>query len=343
MTTFQGYLDSIRREQNLTAERESELVRQMHDGDTRAREALIRAHMKLVVKLARSYGGYGHSLEDLVSCGSIGLAKAVDRFREGVEGTGGRITRLNTYAAWWIKSELSQFVLDNASPTKIGTNAKSKRLFFRLSRELAKLGVLDSSRISADQAEQVAAALDVTADEVLEMAARLRSSPSLDAPVHRDDAEGETFASLIADDAPSVEERLADQQEHDLGMAKVNAALAQLSERDRDIVLARLADEKSTLGDLAEKYGLSRERIRQRQSRAYDKLKSEVLGTPLKKLPPRKKRGATEDAAPVGRTRTCTSCRTVKPARSFGREQSRCRECSRFATKMRALTQKLTA
>lgn len=344
MSAFASYLTDIRAAPNLSAEREAELVAAMQRGCTRSREALCAAHLKLVLKAARKFVGFGHALEDLMAVGTVGLLKALDRFKADTKGSNEKAARVGTYAAFWIKAELNQFVMENTSAVKIGTTAAQKRLFFNLSRELAKLGVLDSSRISLDQAEQVAVALDVTADDVIEMCGRVRASPSLDQPVHRDDAEGETFASLIADNSPGIDDVLGDQQEHALAMSQINAALSQLSEREREIIAMRLADDGATLQDISDRFGISRERSRQVFERALEKTRAAALGLPMPKARTRKKKGATsEDAAPqVGRM-FCSSCKNEKARNAFASGSTRCRACARHVAKMRALTAKLAA
>jgi RNA polymerase sigma-32 factor len=327
----------------LTAEEESALFEKMKAGDQHARDALVLAHTPLLIKISRHYLGYGHEWSELYNLAVVGFCRGLDRYKPGTTGADGRVSRIGTYCAFWARNEVSTFCLESASPVRHTNTSNAKRLFWNLNKAAARRGIFDLGKMTDEQADDIAAELGATRADVYEAASRFRSGPSLDQQVHRDDNEGATYRDMVPDNAPSIEDVLADQSEADAQMAKIADAMAQLSDREKEIVLMRLADDKATLQDISDRFGISRERSRQVFERALEKTRAAALGLPMPKARTRKKKGATEDAAPVGRTRTCTSCRTVKPARAFGREQSRCRECSRFATKMRALTQKLAA
>ena len=239
--------------------------------DKHAAEKLISSHLRLVVSMAYELRDYGIPVGDLVASGNLGLMQALQRF-EPEKGF-----RFSTYATFWIKAEMYDTILNNWSIVKLGSGAAQKKVFFNLARAKRALGIMDG-QLSFDQAKQIAQKLDVTEDDVMRVSARMQKRDmSLNAAKY--DESGGEIVDYIEDDKKPVVEEL---EEHELRMQNyemLRARLAELPERERDILVARrLSDPVRTLEELSAEYGISRERVRQIEERAFEKLRKMVLG-----------------------------------------------------------------
>lgn len=260
-----SYLAAIRKIPVLSAEEEFMLANRFRKhGDLDAAKRLISAHLRLAAKVAFGYRYYGLPLEDLISEANIGLMQAVKKF-EPEKGN-----RLSTYAVWWIKAAINEFILRSWSLVRIGTVAAQKKLFYNLRKIKARLGLYGDSALDSDSVKEISKDLDVSEDEVVAMDNRLGGDVSLNTPVYTDGyAEKQDF---LTDDA-SVEDAVADKQESDLRMRLLAQAMDKLNDRERIIVRARrLQDDPTTLDSLGEQLGISRERVRQIETRAIEKM-----------------------------------------------------------------------
>lgn len=262
---LRAYLNAIRQFPVLSAEEEYMLtMRFRQHGDLQAAKQLISSHLRLAAKIAFSYRYYGLPLEDLVSEANIGLMQAVKKF-EPEKGT-----RLSTYAIWWIKAAINEFILKSWSLVRIGTVAAQKKLFYNLRRIKAKLGFYDDTDLQDDAVKQIAKELDVPESDVVEMNQRLSGDVSLNTPVY-DDGYAEKQDFLRASD--NIEDELAEKQEKNERLVLLSKALLSLNERERLIIEARrLKEEPETLESLGERLGISRERVRQIETRAFEKM-----------------------------------------------------------------------
>lgn len=260
-----SYLESIRRIPVLSAEEEYMLANRFRShGDLSAAKKLISAHLRLAAKVAFSYRFYGLPLEDLISEANIGLMQAVKRF-EPEKGN-----RLSTYAVWWIKAAVNEFILKSWSLVRIGTIAAQKRLFYNLRKIKARLGLYGDASLDADSVKEISQNLNVPESDVTAMDMRLNGDVSLNTPVYDDGyAERQDFLT----DETNIENDLAERQESGLRKDLLNRALSQLNDREREVVRARrLAEEPVTLDVLGERLGISRERVRQIENRAVEKM-----------------------------------------------------------------------
>lgn len=260
-----SYLAAIRKIPVLSAEEEFMLANRFRKhGDLDAAKRLISAHLRLAAKVAFGYRYYGLPLEDLISEANIGLMQAVKKF-EPEKGN-----RLSTYAVWWIKAAINEFILRSWSLVRIGTVAAQKKLFYNLRKIKARLGLYGDSALASDSVKEISKDLDVSEDEVIAMDNRLGGDVSLNTPVYTDGyAEKQDF---LTDDA-SVEDAVADKQESDIRMRLLAQAMDKLNDRERIIVRARrLQDDPMTLDSLGEQLGISRERVRQIETRAIEKM-----------------------------------------------------------------------
>ena len=260
-----SYLAAIRKIPVLSAEEEFMLANRFRKhGDLDAAKRLISAHLRLAAKVAFGYRYYGLPLEDLISEANIGLMQAVKKF-EPEKGN-----RLSTYAVWWIKAAINEFILRSWSLVRIGTVAAQKKLFYNLRKIKARLGLYGDSALDSDSVKEISKDLDVSEDEVVAMDNRLGGDVSLNTPVYTDVyAEKQDF---LTDDA-SVEDAVADKQESDIRMRLLAQAMDKLNDRERIIVRARrLQDDPTTLDSLGEQLGISRERVRQIETRAIEKM-----------------------------------------------------------------------
>ena len=244
-------------------------VRWRDHGDVDAAHKLVTSHLRLVAKIAMGYRGYGLPVADLISEGNIGLMKAVKKFEPE------RGFRLSTYAMWWIRASITEYILRSWSLVKTGTLAAQKKLFFGLGRIKRKLNILEGGELNPDQACLVAENLDVSVQDVIEMDRRLSSRDlSLNAPRSHEDGEGSEFQDSLMDDSPNPEAQTAEREESGYRMGLLQRAMEQLTERERHIISERrLSDDPMTLEELGRVYGISRERIRQLEERAFNKIR----------------------------------------------------------------------
>jgi len=260
----------------LSADEEYMLAKRFHDsGDVDAAHKLVTSHLRLVAKIAMGYKGYGLPVADLISEGNVGLMKAVKKF-EPEKGF-----RLSTYAMWWIRASVTEYILQSWSMVRLGTMAAQKKLFFSLRRTKQKLSIIDNGELTAEQAAAIAEQTNATADEVMHLNRRLSTRDmSLNAPLSID--EGGEHQDLLEDDRPSPEKIASDTQMHTMRNELVGQALDELNQRDRDIFERRhLSEEPPTLEELGAEYGISRERVRQLEARAFKKVKEFILGNSL--------------------------------------------------------------
>jgi RNA polymerase sigma-32 factor len=265
------YLREIRRFPILEAQEEYTLAKRWSEhGDRDAAHKLVTSHLRLVVKIALRYRGYGLPVSEVISEGNIGLMQAVKRFEPE------RGFRLATYAMWWIKAAIQEYILRSWSLVKIGTTANQKKLFFNLRRAQSKISAIEEKDLRPEQAKLIAKRLAVTEQDVVDMNRRLWGDVSLNAPIRQDDNSSEWQESLV-DEATDQETRLAESEESDNRRKALGEALTVLDKRERRIFEARrLLDDAITLGDLAAEFGVSRERVRQIETRAFEKVQLAV-------------------------------------------------------------------
>jgi RNA polymerase sigma-32 factor len=266
------YLDEIRKFPMLQPEEEYMLAKRWreHD-DSEAAHKLVTSHLRLVAKIAMGYRGYGLPIGEIVSEGNVGLMQAVKRFEPD------KGFRLATYAMWWIKASIQEYILRSWSLVKMGTTANQKKLFFNLRKAKSQISALDEGDLRPDQVKAIATKLGVQEQEVVEMNRRLGGDASLNAPL-RGDGEGEgEWQDWLADDSASQENLLVQQEEADNRHVALREALNVLNERERRIFEARrLAEDPMTLEDLSAEFGVSRERVRQIEVRAFEKVQKAV-------------------------------------------------------------------
>ena len=267
------YLAEIRKFPMLEKDQEFMLAKRWQEhGDTDAAHQLVTSHLRLVAKIAMGYRGYGLPIAEVISEGNVGLMQSVKKFDPD------KGFRLATYAMWWIRASIQEYILRSWSLVKMGTTAAQKKLFFNLRRMKSQMKALDEGDLRPEQVEEIATKLGVTDDDVVSMNRRL-SGPdsSLNAPL-RAESEAEWQDWLTDDTAETAEEELAHTDEFSSRMAMLQEAMAVLNERERHIIEERkLAEEPKTLEDLAQVYDVSRERIRQIEVRAFEKLQAEML------------------------------------------------------------------
>ncbi|MDB5488429.1 MAG: rpoH [Reyranella sp.] len=261
------YLSDIRKFPLLEPQEEFMLAKRWREqGDSKAAHRLVTSHLRLVAKIAMGYRGYGLPVAELISEGNVGMMQAVKRFDPD------RGFRLATYAMWWIRASIQEYILHSWSLVKMGTTAAQKKLFFNLRKLKGQMQAIEEGDLTPENVTKIATRLGVPEEEVVNMNRRLAGpDSSLNAPVK---AEGDMeWQDWLVDDTPNQEARLGESQE--LGQRKhmLAGALKQLTDRERHIIVERrLVDEPKTLEDLSSKYGISRERVRQIEVRAFDKL-----------------------------------------------------------------------
>jgi RNA polymerase sigma-32 factor len=255
----------------LSAEQEFLLARRWREhGDLDAAHRLVTSHLRLVVKIASGYAGYSLPAGEIIGEGNVGLMHALKRFEPD------RGFRFATYAMWWIKASIQDYVLRSKSMVRIGTTANQKKLFFKLRRAKGRIGALEDGDMRPDQVELIAKELGVSEQDVIDMNRRLAGDLSLNGPLAEDSDSG-TWQDYLVDEAPSQERTLADGQQGARRRKALTEALAVLSERERRILLdRRLADEPITLRQLADELGVSCERVRQIEVRAFQKIRAAV-------------------------------------------------------------------
>ena len=240
--------------------------------DQEAAEKLITSHLRLVARIAMGYRGYGLPIGEVISEGNVGLMQAVKRFDPD------RGFRLATYAMWWIRASIQEYILRSWSLVKVGTTAAQKKLFFNLRRAKSQLQALEEGDLKPEHVKAISKKLGVTEDEVVSMNRRLGGDASLNAPVRADMEAGE-WQDWLVDETPDQEERLVESEEVGRRKSFLLTALDTLNERERRIFEARrLAEDPATLEDLSAEFGVSRERIRQIEVRAFEKVQKAVRG-----------------------------------------------------------------
>ncbi len=266
------YLEEIRRFPMLEPQDEYVLAKRWREhGDRDAAHKLVTSHLRLVAKIAMGYRGYGLPISEVISEGNVGLMQAVKRF-EPEKGF-----RLATYAMWWIKAAIQEYILRSWSLVKMGTTANQKKLFFNLRKAKSKISALEEGDLRPDQVKLIAKRLGVTEQDVVDMNRRLGGDVSLNAPIREDGDSGEWQDWLVDDVSTDQETRLAESEESDNRRKALGEALSVLNERERRIFEARrLADDPITLEDLATEFGVSRERVRQIEVRAFEKVQRAV-------------------------------------------------------------------
>jgi RNA polymerase sigma-32 factor len=265
------YLEEIRRFPMLEPQEEYMLAKSWREhGDRNAAHRLVTSHLRLVAKIAMGYRGYGLPIGEVISEGNVGLMQAVKRFDPE------RGFRLATYAMWWIKAAIQEYILRSWSLVKMGTTANQKKLFFNLRKAKSKISALDEGDLRPDQVKLIAKRLGVNEQDVVDMNRRLGGDASLNAPI-RDDGDAGEWQDWLVDDGPSQERVLAESEEADNRHVALIQALDVLNDRERRIFEARrLADEPITLEELAAEFGVSRERVRQIEVRAFEKVQKAV-------------------------------------------------------------------
>ena len=265
------YLDEIRRFPMLQPQEEYMLAKSWREhGDREAAHKLVTSHLRLVAKIAMGYRGYGLPIAEVISEGNVGLMQAVKRF-EPEKGF-----RLATYAMWWIKASIQEDILRSWSLVKMGTTANQKKLFFNLRKAKSKISALEEGDLRPDQVKTIAKRLGVTETDVVDMNRRLGGDVSLNAPIREEGDAGE-WQDWLVDTSDSQESRLVESEELDNRRKALSDALVVLNPRERRIFEARrLADSPITLEELAEEFGVSRERVRQIEVRAFEKVQKAV-------------------------------------------------------------------
>jgi RNA polymerase sigma-32 factor len=239
-------------------------------GDHDAAHRLVTSHLRLVAKIAAGYRGYGLPISEVISEGNVGLMQAVKRFEPD------KGFRLATYAMWWIKAAIQEYILRSWSLVKMGTTANQKKLFFNLRKAKSRIAALEEGDLRPDQVKFIAKRLGVTEQDVVDMNRRLGGDVSLNAPIREEGDSGE-WQDWLVDDSASQETRLVESEEADNRHKALGEALSVLNERERRIFEARrLADEPITLEELADEFSISRERVRQIEMRAFEKVRKGV-------------------------------------------------------------------
>ena len=270
--SLSNYLTQIKKFPMLTAEEEYMLAKSWRDrGDLKSAQKLITSHLRLVAKIAMGYRGYGLPVSEMVSEGNIGLMQAVKKF-EPEKGF-----RLATYAMWWIKASIQEYILRSWSLVKMGTTTAQKKLFFNLKKIKNQISTNQSGELKTEHVEQISKRLNVKKEEVISMNRRLLGKEkSLNDPIKDDD--GGEWQDWIVDDKVDQELKLSHKQEFDQRKKLMDESMSILNSREKEILTARrLSENISTLEDLSKKYNLSRERIRQIEAKAFEKLQKAIL------------------------------------------------------------------
>jgi RNA polymerase sigma-32 factor len=265
------YLEEIRRFPMLERQEEYMLAKRWREhGDREAAHRLVTSHLRLVAKIAMGYRGYGLPISEVISEGNVGLVQAVNRFDFD------KGFRLTTYAVWWIKAAIQEYILRSWSLVRMGTTANQKKVFFNLHKAKRKISAFDDGDLRPDQVKIIARRIGVTEQDVIYMNRRLGGDTSLNAPIREDGDSGE-WQDWLVDESPDQETTLAASEEFDDRRKALSDALTVLNERERHIFeTRRLAEEQITLAELAEEFGVSRERVRQIEVRAFEKVQNAV-------------------------------------------------------------------
>ncbi len=266
------YLEEIRRFPMLEPQEEYMLAKRYSEhGDTQAAHKLVTSHLRLVAKIAMGYRGYGLPIGEVISEGNVGLMQAVKKFEPE------RGFRLATYAMWWIKASIQEYILRSWSLVKLGTTANQKRLFFNLRKVKNKIQALDAGDLNPEQVSEIARRLKVSEEEVVSMDRRLGGDASLNAPIRATEGESGQWQDWLVDDADDQETILVEQDELENRRQLLANAMNVLNDREKRIFEARrLSEESITLEDLSAEFGISRERVRQIEVRAFEKVQEAV-------------------------------------------------------------------
>ncbi|WP_285295132.1 RNA polymerase sigma factor RpoH [Aureimonas altamirensis] len=266
------YLEEIRRFPMLEPQEEYMLAKRYAEHDDRnAAHKLVTSHLRLVAKIAMGYRGYGLPIGEVVSEGNVGLMQAVKRFDAD------RGFRLATYAMWWIKASIQEYILRSWSLVKMGTTANQKRLFFNLRKMKSRIQALDEGDLRPDQVNQIATQLGVSEEEVVSMNRRLSGDASLNAPIRATEGETGEWQDWLVDQSESQEEVLVREDELDQRRAMLESAMDGLNDREKRIFQARrLSEDPLTLEALSDEFDISRERVRQIEVRAFEKVQKAV-------------------------------------------------------------------
>ncbi|NBJ12912.1 RNA polymerase sigma factor RpoH [Microvirga arsenatis] len=266
------YLDEIRRFPMLEPHEEYMLAKRWREhGDREAAHKLVTSHLRLVAKIAMGYRGYGLPISEVVSEGNVGLMQAVKRFEPD------KGFRLATYAMWWIKAAIQEYILRSWSLVKMGTTANQKKLFFNLRKAKGRISALEEGDLRPDQVKQIATQLGVTEQDVVEMNRRLGGDASLNAPLRDEGEGGGEWQDWLVDQSQSQEQVLVEEEEGQNRLKALRNALSVLNPRERRIFEARrLSDDPITLEELSTEFGVSRERVRQIEVRAFEKVQEAV-------------------------------------------------------------------
>jgi RNA polymerase sigma-32 factor len=275
------YLQEIRQFPMLQPDEEFMLAKRWKEhGDREAAHKLVTSHLRLVAKIAMGYRGYGLPISEVVSEGNVGLMQAVKRFEPD------KGFRLATYAMWWIKASIQEFILRSWSLVKMGTTASQKKLFFNLRKVKGQIQALEEGDLRPDQVKEISRRLGVPEEDVVSMNRRLSGDASLNAPV-RAESEGE-WQDWLVDDTDTQEDALVESEEKKLRLDLLTEALDKLTDRERRVFAARrMQEEPATLEDLSQEFGVSRERIRQIEVRAFEKVQKAVKNAAQKALAPK--------------------------------------------------------
>ncbi|RUO97690.1 RNA polymerase sigma factor RpoH [Hyphomicrobium sp.] len=268
------YLEEIRKFPMLAPDEEFMLAKrwQEHE-DADAAEKLVTSHLRLVARIAMGYRGYGLPIGEVISEGNVGLMQAVKRFDPD------KGFRLATYAMWWIRASIQEYILRSWSLVKMGTTAAQKKLFFNLRRAKSQLQALDEGDLKPEHVKTIATKLGVPEEDVVNMNRRLGGDASLNAPI-RAEAESGEWQDWLVDDTPTQEDRLVEGEELERRKSYLSSAMSVLNDRERRVFEARrLSEEPATLEELSEEFGVSRERIRQIEVRAFEKVQKAVTAT----------------------------------------------------------------
>jgi RNA polymerase sigma-32 factor len=264
------YLQEIKRFPMLEPQEEYMLAKRWREhGDREAAHKLVTSHLRLVAKIAMGYRGYGLPIGEVISEGNVGLMQAVKRFEPD------KGFKLATYAMWWIRASIQEYILRSWSLVKMGTTASQKKLFFNLRKAKSRISALDEGDLRDDQVESISKRLGVAKQDVIDMNRRLGGDASLNSPL-REGGEGE-WQDWLVDESADQESQLADREESDARIGALRSALSVLNPRERRIFEARrLAEEPITLEELSTEFGVSRERVRQIEVRAFEKVQAAV-------------------------------------------------------------------
>ena len=266
------YLEDIRRFPMLEPQQEYMLAKRwVEHQDPAAAQTLITSHLRLVARIAMGYRGYGLPIGEVIQEGNVGLMQAVKRFDPD------RGFRLATYAMWWIRASIQEYILRSWSLVKMGTTAAQKKLFFNLRRAKSELQALEEGDLKPEHVKAIATKLQVPEEDVVNMNRRLAGDISSNAPRRMDSPSGGEWQDWLEDDAPSQEDALAEREEDDMRRRFLAKALTTLNDREKRIFEARrLRDDPATLEDLSTEFGVSRERVRQIEVRAFEKVQAAV-------------------------------------------------------------------